>query len=289
MFTWSLRIGLFSLLFASIPAWAGNYPLIEGTVQNVGVQLPGAFGVQNWCSASDGACGFVWIAESVFVRFRTLFTIIGLLVISIAGIRMLVAQEDDAVAKTKATMSGAISALILVYLIGPFLTAFYGLRGEIFHGGQAAGAGMVNTEVGGFINWATVIIASLSVFMIILSALKTLGKGEDAIASLRKTVFSVLIGILLLFFRGFVAQQFVANPGSPVPAFIVPVLRILSFVLGFMAFVAVAVVIYAGLLMVLSLGNTDQNQKAKGILTRAALGFVLIFVSYALISFVIIP
>jgi len=50
----------------------------------------------------------------------------------------------------------------------------------------------------------------------------------------------------------------------------------------------VAVVIYAGTLMILNFGNDDFITKGKGILINAGIGLLLIMTSYVIVSEVIL-
>lgn len=59
---------------------------------------------------------------------------------------------------------------------------------------------------------------------------------------------------------------------------------ILSYFLGFLGFVCVIMVIYGGILYVTSAGNDENVGKAKKILLYAAIGIVIIMVSYALVN-----
>lgn len=59
---------------------------------------------------------------------------------------------------------------------------------------------------------------------------------------------------------------------------------ILNFALGFLGFVATIMVIYGGILYVTSAGNDDNVGKAKKILLYAAIGIVLIMISFALVN-----
>ncbi|MBP9718185.1 hypothetical protein KBD59_02705 [Candidatus Gracilibacteria bacterium] len=62
------------------------------------------------------------------------------------------------------------------------------------------------------------------------------------------------------------------------------VLVILDFFLGFLGLLAVIMVIYGGFLYVSSAGNEDNVNKAKKILMYAAIGIILIIVSFALVN-----
>jgi len=62
--------------------------------------------------------------------------------------------------------------------------------------------------------------------------------------------------------------------------------QILNYFLGMLGLVAVAMLIYAGVLMVTAQGNDDQISKAKGIITYAAIGIVVIVLSFTIVQFV---
>lgn len=59
---------------------------------------------------------------------------------------------------------------------------------------------------------------------------------------------------------------------------------ILSYFLGFLGFVCVIMVIYGGILYVVSAGNEENVNKAKKILLYAAVGIIIIMISFALVS-----
>ena len=59
---------------------------------------------------------------------------------------------------------------------------------------------------------------------------------------------------------------------------------ILSYFLGFLGFVCVIMVIYGGVLYVTSAGNEENVNKAKKILLYAAVGIIVIMISFALVN-----
>lgn len=61
-------------------------------------------------------------------------------------------------------------------------------------------------------------------------------------------------------------------------------LAIINFFLGFLGLLAVVMVIYGGFLYVGSAGNEESVNKAKKILLYAAIGIIVILVSFALVN-----
>lgn len=62
------------------------------------------------------------------------------------------------------------------------------------------------------------------------------------------------------------------------------VLTIVDWALGFLGLVAVLMIIYGGVLMVTSAGNTEDVGKGKKIIMYAAIGIVIILLSFAFVS-----
>lgn len=64
-------------------------------------------------------------------------------------------------------------------------------------------------------------------------------------------------------------------------------MTILNWFLGFLGFIAVAMVIYGGILYVTSAGEEEKTGKAKKILLYAIIGIVIIFLSFAIVNTVL--
>lgn len=64
------------------------------------------------------------------------------------------------------------------------------------------------------------------------------------------------------------------------------VTTLINYFLGFLGLVAVAFIIYGGVLMVTSAGEEEGVGKAKKIITYAAIGIVIIMLSYTIVTFV---
>lgn len=267
-----------------------DYSLIQQTVESVGGGLPTA-PLIGACSGSTG-CGFVVVAEYVVDQFRPGLTIVGVIVLVIFGYRMIVSQEDDTITKARGVISGTIGGLVMVWLIDPFIHAFYGSGGEVpqSEGGILQGVSIVSMEVEGLINWVLVIVASLAVMMIILTTLKSIGQGakEESAGAIRKTAVSVVLGLVLLVFRFVLSGGFVESTGNPAPI-LATMLEPISFVMSFFALAAVIVVVYAGFQCVLNMGNEENFTKAKSLLIRALIGMLLIMTSLAIVNFVVLP
>jgi cytochrome bd-type quinol oxidase subunit 2 len=61
---------------------------------------------------------------------------------------------------------------------------------------------------------------------------------------------------------------------------------LINYFLGLLGLIAVAFLIYAGILMVTAGGNDEQVAKSKKIITYAVIGIVIILLSWTIITFV---
>jgi hypothetical protein len=284
------RFGFGLALLLAPAAALADYGVLNNAVNMVGGMMPNLdnYTGGSLCDALDGPCGFAAIASTLLLRFRPLLTVIGIMGMSFAGIRMIIAQEDDAITKARTVLSACIAGIILAYLIEPFLAAFYGQSGSVQQGDMAGGVAILSDEVAGVINWVLVIAASLAVVMIILSALKALtsSTSEEGIANMKKTVISVVVGIILLGIRIALTGAFISGNAH---SLISIAIGFISYVLAFFCLAAVCVLIYAGVQLVVSWGNAEAMTKAKSILIRSVFGTIVFLLSLALVRFVIEP
>ena len=93
--------------------------------------------------------------------------------------------------------------------------------------------------------------------------------------------------------NAFASAGFFTNPqGGTAPAvtaqgtFGQNVTSILNYFLGILGLIAVAFLIYAGVLMVTAGGNDEQIGKARKIITYAVIGIVIILLSWTIVTFV---
>lgn len=296
-------LAFLALTLAPAPAThAAPADIINTTFNGVGDLLPAFPDSTEWNDCNNnqgGACGFILLAQFVVGKFRPILTIVGALIITILGVHMLIGQEDDRLEKTRVAMTALISGLVMLYIIDPFIAAFYGSEGEVLtdQGNITASVtNIISPELGGLINWILTIVASLAILIIIVNALKAVlkGGGEDGIASMRKTLISVAAGIVILGLRILIADRFITPVGGdvapgPIEGVLGIVVSVVTFLLGFLALATLAVLIYAGATMLLSFGKEEPWQQAKGLLGRSFIGFIVIFMSLALVKFVIAP
>lgn len=247
-----------------------------------------------------GGCEPINVVYHVVGQLRPFITLIAGLIILIQGMRMVISQEDDYTDKVKTTITACLAGIVTMYLIPTFIDTFYGNGGSVWNNGQmVGGASAAAREVTGLINWALTIVAIVAIAMIVVTGVKAIAQSgsEDGLAQMRKAIIAIGSGIIILILRrslnyalGLTPPDEGVTDPNPVPQAIVFIdtgFRVLKFFLGFIGLIALLVVIYAGVRLVISLGNEDAMKDAKGLLTRALMGFFVIIISLALVTFVI--
>jgi hypothetical protein len=261
-------------------ATAADYGVLGNAVESVGQQLTD-------CGTS---CDPTSVAVNLVETIRPILGVIAVTVFMIAGIRMVTSQEDDGIDKLKKLMTAGITGFIMSFLILPFIEAFYGTSGEVVRTQPEVGINVLEREIVGIINWALTLAAVVAIVMIILTATKAVVNfnSDEGVSRIRKTVYSVLAGLVILALKYTLSYMFIGSPSTPIPILANFVIFI-SYLLGFLALLAVLVVIYAGILCLISFGNEENLTKAKGILYRAVLGAVVLLTSLAIVNFIVWP
>lgn len=241
-----------------------------------------------------GANAYAGIAGFLLERSWLIVGIFTLLLLVRSGLKLIYGQSEDKFEEAKRAIANGLMAVVLIFLVSRLVSAFYRAGGSWSPAAAASGSAIFTTELIGIINWVLTLVAVLAVAMIIasvFSAMLSIG-AEDATERIRRAVFGAAAGIVLLgidiAFRATFGLEYFTVPGLPTPfPIIVRVLFIISYILTFMALVAVIIVIYAGIMMILSLGNEEQFKKMRSLILRAILGLFVILVTYIIVRFVI--
>lgn len=293
MHTLSLLIG-----FLAPAAHAISPEEVLNIISTVGGTLPGIAAFSG--GGEDGIAwqgGFGSIMASIALQLRPYLSYAAFFMLIYAGYRMVVGQDDNAKEQAKMVLNLSLAGLILAYIIGPILLAFYGQQGQVFTTGTCEGVTTLNSKIMEIINWSLTILALAAVISIIITGLKALYNftSDEGVTEIRKAIISIGMGIGIIALRFTLSATFTGNMLCPIGAspfisaspLIGKMVGIVQDFLLFIGLAAVAVVIYAGILYLTSFGNEGQAEKGKGLLIRSLLGLVVILLSYALVRFVI--
>lgn len=282
-------------------------PLLAGLL---GLLLPAAASAQVSLGATQasgglfatfttftGVPGFNELALLLVHKVWLLIGIAAVYNIVRAGISLINNQEEDKLTKARKTIGVSVAAVMAFYFVPRLVEAIYTANGPagVFTSpvGVVAGATVFATEIYGVIRWVEVVIIPIAIALIVVSGLKAIasfGK-EDGVTALRREVVAVAMGIVLLGLDPVIKatlgipRQGIGMPGVPTTApLFVRAVEIINELLLFLALIATAMVTYAGIRLIVSLGNEEGATAAKGTLFRTTVGMVVLFLSYALTS-----
>jgi hypothetical protein len=224
----------------------------------------------------------VWVIVAAFT----------LLLLVRSGLKLIYGQGEERFDEAKRAIANGLMAVVLVFLTSRLVSAFIRAGGSW---NPQGGSAIFTDELLGIVRWVEVLVAVLAIGMIIaavFAAMFSVGS-DDATSRIRRAVFGAAAGILILgldvAFRATFGLAYFAVPGLPSPfPIITRGLVIISYILTFLALIAVVIVIYAGIRMILSLGNEEEFKNMRSLIFRALIGLFVILVSYVIVRFVIV-
>lgn len=246
-------------------------------VQLAGVEFVGGF----ITGVSGGSFGniIVQIATSSlpFVNGAAILTIV------IAGFLAVVAQDENRIATARKVMVMALIAIVLINVAYSFASAYIAAFNFDQGANIGAGAGIVTSEVLGFISFIEAPLVIIAIITIIVYGLKALldYSGDQGIANFKKAVVSVLLGILLIVIKFIIAGSILSgDPGG----IINPAVNTLFYIVGYVALAAVVIIVIAGMYLIFNLADESRATKAKGIILSVTVGLVFMMVISALVA-----
>lgn len=265
--------------------------------------------IQTGINAVQGAGGDQPIFAGSFTELFTtfagylvpLFNIGAVIMISIAAFRMVLNPQDDMGEKMKTVIELCVSGLILVNLVNPFISAFYGAAGEVVQpGGAAAGATILSNAIGTLITIVLGIAVPIGIFSIIFSGFSAVISGSDeGLGTLKRAVFATIAGIVLLLVRAMLALMFGVNGSvltvisggpqglnpDPLAALIV---TILGSIIKYVGIFALGILIFAGLQILTSQGDDSKVTKGRELIIRVLIGLTVILLASLIIQTVVV-
>lgn len=259
------------------------------------------------------------VVDAVIDQFRIVWVIIAVLSVVIAGFSLMLSAREEQLTKTRSTIIAvSIGVALTTILLSLGSTAI----GWLYTGTSSTsttnyitildgtGADSIGSEAEGIGRWITSMAAVIGVVIIIITALRafmSFGADESAHVNVRKSVLHVVFGLIIiggakLIREAFFAPTFtsenlsgsgsafqetadftsISAVGNPDP--LMGIIRDkFLIVLGIIATIAVAILIYAGIRMVASFGNEEQFGAAKSLMLRVITGLVIIAISFVLV------
>lgn len=239
-----------------------------------------------------GANAYAGIAGFLLERVWLIVAAFALLLLVRSGLKLIYGQSEERFEEAKRAIANGLMAVVLVFLTSRLVSAFIRAGGSW---NPEGGSAIFTEEMLGIVRWVEVLVVVLAIAMIIaavFAAMFSVGS-DDGPSRIRRAVFGAAAGIVIILldaaFRFTFGLDYFVVPGTPSPyPLITSALNIISYVLGFMALIAVIIVIYAGIRMILSLGDEETFKNMRSLIFRTLIGLFVILTSYIIVKFVIV-
>lgn len=221
---------------------------------------------------------------NIIATFRLYLNILALAVIVIAGFYLILGlgSENSKETAKKILLYTAIG-VVIVNVAETIRDFFFSLDD-----GTASTA--VTTIIQDIIDTFTSYVGILSVAVIIIAGFYLiLGLGsENSKETARKIILYTAIGIIVIALANVIVDfLFSLDPNSGVSSSIYGrLLDVLLQVLSFVGLLAVAVIVIAGIMLVLSLGDEGRKDTAKKTIIYALIGLVVIILASSFVRFI---
>ncbi len=250
---------------------------------------------------SGGGMTFGGIVGSVASSFIPVINVAASLAIVIAGFFLTVTGNENQSTTAKRVFISGIAAIVLINVGAAFVDALIlggfsvdpstlAPSGTTILTAPLPSGGIISAEALGIMDFIAFPLGILCVVMIIISGVRAIANfgSEDGVTQLRRTVLFVVAGFILVasrvFLGGFVTFSGLTATAAPTNI-ITKMLDIVSDIIGLIVVLAVAMLVYAGILMIANVGKEDQYAKAKGLIIRVAIGLIILLASGGIVRF----
>lgn len=242
----------------------------------------------------SGGAAISSIFEGIITVMFPIWTVVALLAIIIAGFTLMISQDEGKLDTARKTIIAVVIGGIIItilWVIGP--TSAVNI---IYNSGPARGwmalrntADALGAEAEGVASWVATIAAMIGILIIIIAVLRAVtsfGSDESAYNNVRTALLHIVLGFLVIAAAYIIRDVlFFIHEPSPLLAIIA---GWLNFILGFIALIAVAILIYAGFRMVASFGREEDYSAAKSLAIRVITGLFVICISFVLVNAVVL-
>ena len=230
--------------------------------------------------------GFGDIVARVATEAMWFMNFAAILSIVIAGMLAIIAQDENRIATARKVLVMASIGIVRVNVAFSIMTGYTIAFNFDEFADPITGAGFIEAELLGFINFIEVPVAIIAIITIISYGIKAMVDygGEQGAQSFKKAVLSVLTGILMITIKFIVAGAI--TTGDPTGIWD-PAVRVLFYIVGYVALIAVVVIAIAGIYLIVNLADESRAEKAKKIIISVLFGLIFMLVIAALLAILI--
>lgn len=245
-------------------------------------------------ASAAGGADISTIFVNLITAFAPLWGFIAFVAIVIAGLTLMLSQDEGAIDKAKKTVvavmiGGVITVIFLFFPGGPqgvilsFFSPVFSLGVNTFNFSGTT----IGLEAEGVSGWLTGMAAMIGIVIVIIAVLRAVtsfGGDEAAYTNVRSAILQIIIGLMVIS-AAFIFKNVFFFTGEPSPL-ITFVTNKLLIVISFIATLAVGILVYAGFRMVSSFGREEDFTAARGLALRVFVGLLVIILSYVMVFIV---
>lgn len=234
---------------------------------------------------------FSEIFETLGTNFIPFINFVAILAIVLAGATLVLSQEEDRLAKTRKIIIAILFGLVIVNVANVarqgYIDAFFA---------ESADKGDISTlrdEIIGVLDFLITPAAVVAIIAIIISGIRAIANlgNEEGTAILRRTILAVGFGIVLLIAKSALSFAVVGDteqtPGGDPTNIVKTLVEIGRAFVLLMGLAAVAIIVLAGIFMIVNVGNQEQYDRAKKLILRVIIGLIIMVLAAALAELVI--
>lgn len=261
-------------------------------------QLPDFSNTHDSASYEAGASNITSGILYVVDLFKYLVATIAVVIIIASGVRLITAGKniEEISDKMKDNIKYSLIGLIVIMTADFFVKqVFFGEEGEVVRSeADAQLAAERGTEmIMGIYNFLEYFVAAIAILMIVYAGVRmvTSGGNEEVIGKQKNQIKYAILGIMLVGVSEFLVKDIIfpdqgARLSDPNAA-IKLTKDITNFVTGFIATVAIAMLMYGGVLYATAVNNDEQTEKAKTAIKGAIIGILIALGAFAIVNTII--
>lgn len=223
---------------------------------------------------------------------------IAVAMIIISGVRLVTAGDkiEEIAPKMKENIKFAIIGLIVIMVSDVMIKqVFFGEAGEVFRSEADAklAAERGTEQIRGIYNFIQIFVGAVAVLMIVIAGFRLVvqGSNEETMAKAKKQVMYAAIGIVVIGLSELVVKDIVfpeaGSKLSDVQRANELIINLTNFASSFIATIAVAMLMYGGVLYVTAAGDESKTEKAKKIFVQAVIGILIALAAFGIVNTVI--
>jgi cytochrome bd-type quinol oxidase subunit 2 len=239
------------------------------------------------------------VAKAVNIT-RLIIGSVAVLMAVISGVQLIISRaNEETVGNAKKALLYSVIGLVIIALSAD-LAALLDLRNGGLIGSKSEiinRARIFDDAVRVIITFIKYIIGSVAVLMLITSGLRLVASGstEETVTEEKKHIFAIVVGLVGLIFVDSLIRNVLYNIDNPTvnPAIdlaqgIKELVGFVNLLVTFVGPVAVLTLVAGGAWYAVSMGNDENQEKAKKMMFASLIGIILIYGAFGIVSTFII-